>query len=378
MGKFRRRTRRRNKSKKGTRKNGGMFSGTMFSGTMFGSRKAPPAQTTFYYNNNYNLYGKTIKNITYGAEGVHKWPDSIIEFSKPKYEYASRGIYDLEKKFVDNYMQSCFHKLLEKAGIDEHHTHIKDKNRELRGKIISLCYGIKTKCKKGEESLEECRKAIIHFFIEVDRELGNITSIKKFGHRSLLNSGLHLVHLGHTNKNCAPGFTWDCKGVEISEFFVPNDPNNPNDPVGLVPIKPTFVGETVEEAPKEEGNDEEEESSSSSSSSSSATAASPIESGESPAASAHDLPPPSYAEETTDDAAPPNATPDADAAGSPPTSPLPAPAALVSEEEGEEGEKQISLSGGTRRKKKTSRRRKTKRRGRKKRKSRAKRRRTRR
>ena len=133
MGKFRRRTRRRNKSKKGTRKNGGMFSRTMFR-----SRKAPPAQTTFHYDNNYNLYGKTIKNITYGAEGVHKWPDIIIEFNKPKNkpksEYASGGIYDLKTKFVDKYIQSCFRKLLEKAGIDKHHTHIKDKIRELNNK----------------------------------------------------------------------------------------------------------------------------------------------------------------------------------------------------------------------------------------------------
>ena len=116
MGKFRRRTRRRNKSKKGTRMKGG----------------GPPAETTFEYDTSYKLDEIIIKNITNGANGAHKWPNSIIEYNKSNTEYDSDGTYDLKKKFVDNYMQSCFRKLLENAGIDERHTHIIKHKRRRR------------------------------------------------------------------------------------------------------------------------------------------------------------------------------------------------------------------------------------------------------
>ncbi len=100
MGKFRRRTRRRNKSKKGTRMNGGLFSRR--------NRAAPVEyDTTYKLDERY-----IIKNITYGAKGFHKWPDNIIEFNdynhygnknydgKQTDKHGKDGKWDLEKLLV--------------------------------------------------------------------------------------------------------------------------------------------------------------------------------------------------------------------------------------------------------------------------------------
>ena len=243
MGKFIRRTRRRNKSKKGTRMKGGTFSGW--------NRAAPVKyDTTYKLDERY-----IIKNITDGAKGFHKWPDSIIEFNDYNYygninyygkqtnKHGKAGKWDLEELLVE-YITPRFRELLEKTKIDKTHTHIKDNKTQSTGRIESLCYCIKTQC-DGEPATGECDRAVIHFFIEVDQKLDKTTSIKKknFGSLSSLNSGLNLVHLGYTNRNCySTNFSgWDCKGVDISNFFNNEDPEVPDF------IDPTFVGVTITE-----------------------------------------------------------------------------------------------------------------------------------